>query len=569
MRHVYLIQYKIEMNIIKAFIVKDTTHHVTIIMENDKPLFRADEIAKILDVKNVRTSIAKFDKITEKTIRSTDSATGYRDTNFFTQKGVIKFVMQSRSEKAAAFQDWVIGVILSISETGKYELQAKYNELEAIISINESDKNELQAKYNELEANVLASLTIEAKKFEDIVAIQRHITLVESFRGFPDKYVVYLGIIRILENGKSLVKIGSTKDIKRRSEEHIKELGSMTLFKIFECELNEPFERFLQQHKTISAWSYKEIVYDGRRSNEVFEVTSVEITLMISIATRNVHNFRRHNTPEQVLELVREELAEATALKKLEDVRPKDNHHEPVIIQPLTMAEHRRFTQVRGEKIQRYTIDAGGDTFTLDATYSGTIDAVRKSRPTVSRTALMIAIKNCTIYRGFRWMKLERKMDDNTLQIPSATVASQPSNTGKVAFLDLNKTRIEMVFPDQKAASANRKFSNGAAICKAMKEGTKSGGYYPVRWDDCSVEMQNDYLARNGGIIPEKNVRGNGVEVTKHHPIAPHALIKKFPSITDVIIELHVNRDTLKEAINFNRILNGFIWRFVVKDVVV
>jgi len=49
-------------------------------------------------------------------------------------------------------------------------------------------------------------------------------------------------------------------------------------------------------------------------------------------------------------------------------------------------------------------------------------------------------------------------------------------------MLDINKEKIIEVYVSQKDASNARKFSNGAAICKAIAQGTLSSGHYWMKY---------------------------------------------------------------------------------------
>jgi len=60
------------MDILKAFVFNNDEHNITILLENDKPFFRASEIGNILDIKCIRSSIVNFD-IDEKIIRTTST----------------------------------------------------------------------------------------------------------------------------------------------------------------------------------------------------------------------------------------------------------------------------------------------------------------------------------------------------------------------------------------------------------------------------------------------------------------------------------------------------------------
>ena len=49
------------MDILQAFVLNGINHNINILWKDNKPLFRASEIAKVLDMKNIRPSISDFD----------------------------------------------------------------------------------------------------------------------------------------------------------------------------------------------------------------------------------------------------------------------------------------------------------------------------------------------------------------------------------------------------------------------------------------------------------------------------------------------------------------------------
>lgn len=51
------------MDVIEAFVLNGTTHDVTILWENHKPLFRASDVGAILGIRHIRSSIEDFSEI--------------------------------------------------------------------------------------------------------------------------------------------------------------------------------------------------------------------------------------------------------------------------------------------------------------------------------------------------------------------------------------------------------------------------------------------------------------------------------------------------------------------------
>lgn len=134
------------MEIVKAFNKNELNQNITIKGTYDNPLFRASDIAEILNISNIRQATTGFDE-ESKIIISNETIGGIQNVIFLTEKGLYKLLFKSRKPIAEIFQNWVCEIIKEIRLTGKYELEQqlkqKDNEIKCI-------KDELQQKENEL-----------------------------------------------------------------------------------------------------------------------------------------------------------------------------------------------------------------------------------------------------------------------------------------------------------------------------------------------------------------------------------------------------------------------------------
>jgi prophage antirepressor-like protein len=76
------------MDILKAFKINTDEFHVNIQGTHEEPLFQANQIAKILDIKKIRNSIKDFNE-DEKGALSTDTLGGEQKCLFITEKNYI------------------------------------------------------------------------------------------------------------------------------------------------------------------------------------------------------------------------------------------------------------------------------------------------------------------------------------------------------------------------------------------------------------------------------------------------------------------------------------------------
>lgn len=526
------------MEIFKAFVLDGTEYNFNILWENDEPLFRANEIEKVLGFTNIRVTIKSFDN-TEKVVRKAYSRGGEQETTFLTECGLYKLLMISRKPAVRPFQKWVADVIKTIRQTGKYELE----------QLVEKGKEE--------------ALRLVAAKHKQEIAMARHTSLLEAFKG---RQTVYFGKIRDMEGGKSLIKIGSSDDLKSRVPSLQKEFGSFTLFHIFEVEINRKFERFLQKHELIVCYVYRDEIYEGRRSNsEVFLMTDEETEKALKIAKRNLHKYTMPDQFLQELELRRvklqtaearareqEHMLEIARLANTETGEPErtSSDEEPLIV------HERNYTQGRGPKIQRYSPDGKE----LVQTYPGTAEATRDaSLENPSGKGIRDAIKNKSVYKGYRWAGLSRNLHDDTVLEIGESVLLQTPRKGFVAMLSLDRSRVVNVFCDQKAAAEDRQFKGCAAISGAIKNGNQSGGHYFQMWHDVDPELQEAYLATN--TLPEKRVAANARAIEQVNP-ATGAIVKRFASAADITKTIRIARASLNDALAGHHTLKGFLWRF-------
>ena len=285
-------------------------------------------------------------------------------------------------------------------------------------------------------------------------------------------------------------------------------------------------------------------------------MSEADIEKAVSVAKHNRFKFAEKVETEQVLEMQRLKVRELEARAAISKSGDATEHSETNETLPTMFYEDKKYTQARGDRVQRYSADGK---FLL-STYAGHTDACRD--PTLddpTPPGIKNAVKTRTVYKSFRWAALARHLPEDHLQVIGETVASLTIQKGFVAMLNLAKNRIDNVFCDQKAASEDRQFKNGAAICKAVKQGTQSGGHYFRMWRDCSKELQEDYLCRAS--LPNKRAPKGSHSIQKLHPITKQ-VIDKYSCIADVQRDMQISRQRLTDAIQHQVVVKGFQWKF-------
>ena len=529
------------MDLLNTFVFNESKHEVRLVKtgeNNDETLFRASDIGKVLGIGNVRESIKNFDQ-TERCISPTDTAFGVKDVTFLTEEGVYRLVMRSNKPIARPFQKWVFHVIREIRKNGKYELQKEIDDLK------EKHMRELE-KVHKMKDDEVEDTQKLFRSYKDTEDERVHKTLVE---GYDDKTVVYFGKIKTMDDDRILFKIGCTKNIKPRTTSLQHEFGNMAIFKIFECDNHESFERFLHGHLDIRRYSYKEMINGKKRSMEVFCMTQEQLDRAVNIAVRNVQQYRAakkrdfddlvHSNPT-----VRS-LCEKVGIEVNEDVDSME----------IDYANKRGRCTLSGPKIQAYSEDGT----MLIQTYQTILDAARDMGTFGTRNGIEKACINKNVKYGFRWSRLERSSPDDTVQDIGETVPIVTIRTGHVAGLNHDKTEVMKVYTSFKACAVEHGFKSSGFIQKRMKRGEKVGEYHIMSWSEVPENIQDKWLENN--TLPEipKNARHH--RVNRLDPIT-RKVLKTYSTMNEVYFHFKMGQNKLKKAINGDLELKGFKWAY-------
>lgn len=95
---------------------------VRIVMLADEPWFVANDLCRVLAVKNARDALGRLDE-DEKGVTTSDTLGGRQEMNIVSESGMYTLVLGSRKEEARRFRKWVTSEVLpSIRRTGEYRL---------------------------------------------------------------------------------------------------------------------------------------------------------------------------------------------------------------------------------------------------------------------------------------------------------------------------------------------------------------------------------------------------------------------------------------------------------------
>ncbi len=225
------------MNEVRIF-EHDSFGQVRVINEENKPLFCAIDVAKILGYSNQSDAILRHCKGVVKRDTLTDG--GIQKASYIPESDVYRLVMRSKLPEAERFQDWVCEDILpSIRKTGGYMLTTENDTPDTIMA-----KAILiaQQKINEQEqriANQSKQIEEAAPKvlFADAVATSRQSCLISELAKLLKQNGIDIGQNRLFIFLRKRGYLGSKGEYYNAPTQRSMEMG---LFEIKKTAINKP-----------------------------------------------------------------------------------------------------------------------------------------------------------------------------------------------------------------------------------------------------------------------------------------------------------------------------------------
>jgi len=381
------------------------------------------------------------------------------------------------------------------------------------------------------------------KQMEDYELLQKFYTtrktyhdgLVKNFKDYP---VVYLADIHFPQGQSKSVakKLGWSNDLERTDK--ILGLSNYThiFTHVFRCLGNRALvQSLVTEEKMQPHIDCKNMMEDTNISNLFeFSPTFVETDLIRLIQDR----LGVFNVPE----------------KQDQEVFRENN--ETVGSLPVTLYESNVKKNNAGYKIQQIHPD------NLDkpvAIFESPIHVVRTIEgATMNR--LVNAISDCTLYLGYRWIRVSPEDDLYKVHYlpPTKVLMKSTSTKGLVAKLDKEAKVIKRVFANQSEAMKEAGLSSRSAISTAIKTGRLSHGHAYRMWDNCTAEQRAAYENDHGKMELCEQV---GKKVVRLDPNSKER-VEVYNNIQLVLNQFHFSRESLHKAIENDIQLKGWYWKF-------
>jgi len=447
-----------------------------------------------------------------------------------------------------------------------HEYFIKLEELLQSIVLEESDelKRQLQQSNQQL---------IQTQQDTDkIVQLERQKMLLREYG--TNINIVYILRVKQLDNRGYIIKIGeSRRGIEGLFNEHRAKYEDPLLLDCFAVKKCRDFEQFLHNHDAIRPHRVNDLP-GHETENELFQIGSgLSYATLVKIVQANLSKFNevdekymedlilsavtkilQQNTPTQQLsafqEIQQQQERMSQTIQQLEK-------NQSLILEKLQQAQTRTTTNFNvplptlGPRLQQIN----PDTMTLHRYYESVNECLAVSNHEFKRPSIDKAVKENTVYRGYRWSYVNRDQDPAIIDtnLPPTRI-TQEQHTGYVAKLNPHKTEILNVYLDRKTAA----LSNGYGISGLdlhVKRGTLTQGYYYIPYEQCDETLQRRFIQHNNNRPPLLYKDGVGQYNTNNE------LVREFSCKYECMKHLKMSDKTLAKALDKQVLYNNHYYR--------
>ncbi len=411
-------------------------------------------------------------------------------------------------------------------------------------------------------------------------AMKRHEVLIESNK---NKCVVYFCRIRVHDDGSFILKVGESTDIKNRMEALGCDFGAAIVLDVFHCENSLRFEKFLHNSAEIVKYKYNMLEHKNKKlSTEAYHIPSQKeydnivrftrselnkyngIEMMklrieekrIDLISSLIPLCKNHDEIMNILDTIKTPFATETALDTDMPIDCEDETDKCVIIDSnQEESSSAKITSSNGPIVQIYHKDNLRKVVQVFGSITEATRDFNYNNKTASFTSVKNAHQHKTLYLEHRWHFItdRQAVDLEKARDIGATVVTQERNQGRVAMLNIDKTKIIKVFRLSKDASKEI-LQHPSAMCCAIKHSTPLNNFYWFRWENVASTLQNEFLQSNP--LPDEHHNVRGIKINLLRPNT-NEIIKTFASYADIQKELKISVRKIKELMESNESYNG------------
>lgn len=503
--------------IVKAF----QNNNISIIKDDgNKYYFRGSDVAKALEITNIRSSIQNFTE-KEKGVRKVDTLGGPQDIIFLSSQGIYRLLYSSKKKIAEHFREWVGDILDDIIFNQSKELQKQL------------ENQKLLLENKELEKKREVEMTLR--------------------NSFDKRNLVYL--IKIILNDEIIYKFGYTDDIKTRLRTHKNQIGEdIELVYCIESKDNKMLERLLIDYLEQYKFRIKRLIND-KYQTELLKVKDIEIIknklielnkeveddklLIINLKNKII------TLENEIIELKKESLKDEyindlkNKIESLEktilDYKLDDDNKNKPFIENRDTVEDRIYKKRKVDKIDPTTLQ-------IIETYE-CINAVIMKTPEYSYNQIYRSIKNNNVYKNFRWNYHGEKIN------PTNKVTIDGNKVERIVQLDKDKNFVKIY--QTKLELCKLLHTGIIRLNKYIDEEKILNDFYYVT-ESCyngDILDNNNYKIYNSKQIKEINIETNEIMI--------------YQTMKELYEKRGISRETLRNCIKNNRVCGKYKWEYV------
>ena len=436
------------------------------------------------------------------------------------------------------------------------EIHEYYLKMEEVLhEVIEEEGTELKQKMEE-QKRLMDQKTEELRVTPEL---EKHRILLKEYGQIAGS-LVYIVRIKSCDQGKYIIKIGeSRKGIKNRFSEFKQKYGNQVL--ILECFIvhdSAGFEKYLHHHSEIHPHQVKNL--EGHEKEQELFMMGGELTYqrLLQIIETGIMPFNNPVVENERLKLENQQLrSQSTSSIPIDQSTLQQilNINQLLLQKVQTLEASNKEILSRLNAMQTKTTTACSqpdphlgprlqkihpETFELLHVYE-TVTECMKEDYAMKRPSINKAVRENTVYRGFRWQLVDREFDPHTIQI-EPTKPTKVQKNGYVAKVNQEQTEILHVYLDRKTATRCNKYPSIASLDNTVKNHTIKDGHYYQLYEECNASLKNQFQKKHGNI----SLYHDGIGQYD----ANHTLLTEFASKFDCTVRAGISQKTLAKVLD-------------------
>jgi len=462
--------------------------------------------------------------------------------------------LKARTKKADEIHEYYIKMEDTLHEI----IEEESNELRLQLENQNNKLLESEQKINEQQIQLKNQKILEREK----ILLNEYATIGSIF---------YIIKVKTYENGHYIIKIGeSRKGILDRYKEHKTKYEECLLLDCFTVKQSKNFETFIKEHELIRNNRVNNLLNHEKELELFYIGKNLSYDILIEIINNNLKYFNNSDTEKLELEIEKlkillemndnsnNNLLLNDLNNNIKQLTQKINNIENTNIEIKNKLNSLQTKTTTNFNIQMPTIGPrlqkiNPETMTIVKIYETVSECLHETNYKLKRPSIDKAIKNNTIYNGFRWCYVDRNLDPNIIYNNEPTKITKKQNIGYVAKLNKEKTEILNVYINRKVAAQENNYISSSALDNHVKNMTFTKGFYYILYDLCSDDLKIKFEEKNGKPFLYKDGIGQFS--------INNELIQKFICKYDCIQKLKISDKTLNKAIKNNLLYNNYYYK--------